>query len=441
MKGEIKMSKKEINRISILEKAVNFKMTNQEGADALGITKRQFRTVKSRYREEGAQGIVHKSRGKPSNRSISQELKTYAINVVKERYRDFGPTLAHEKLVEKHGIGFSVETLRQEMIKEGVWKLKTKKKMNTHPLRERRECEGELVQTDGSPHDWFEGRAPECDLLVYMDDATGKLLWLKFVESESTRSYFEATQEYLERHGRPLSFYVDKHSVFRVNTTKVCSASTKESNGETQFGRAMSELDIELIFANSAQAKGRVERANQTLQDRLVKEMRLLGINSMEEGNKYLPEFMEKFNKRFAVVPKDKLNVHRPILKEQNLGEILCFKETRVISKNLAIQYKNKMYQINLEPGYEYTMRRAKVTVIEKINGEIRVEYRGKRLDCSVIKVTKPAEVYSSKLVNKKVDEIKRKKGFQLQFNLGHSSPVDHDKMEIWETESYIQHN
>jgi len=417
MKGEIIMSKKEINRISILEEAINSKITNQEGADTLGVTKRQFRTLKSRYKKEGVKGIVHKSRGKPSNRRIPRELKECAVSIVREKYEDFGPTFAHEKLVENHGISFSVETLRQEMIKEGVWKPKKKKNNSIHPLRERRDGEGELVQVDGSPHAWFEDRAPKCDLLVYIDDATGKLLWLKFVKSESTISYFRATQEYLEIHGRPLSFYVDKHSVFRVNTTKVDSADTKDSNGETQFGRAMSELDIELIFANSAQAKGRVERANLTLQDRLVKEMRLLGISSTEEGDKYLPKFIEIFNRRFAVVPRSKMNVHRPILKEQNLNEILCFKETRVVSKNLTIQYKNKTYQVNLDPGYEYSMRRARVTVIEKMDGEIRVEYRGKKVDCSVIKITKPTKVYDSKTVNKKVDEIKKKKGFQLQFN------------------------
>lgn len=418
MKENTTMSKKEVNRISVLEKAVDFRITNQEGANTLGITKRQFRTLRSRYKKEGVKGIVHKSRGKPSNRRISQGLKDYAISIVKVKYEDFGPTLAHEKLVGNHGIDFSVETLRQEMIKEGIWKPKKKRRVSVHPLRERRANEGELIQADGSPHAWFEDRAPKCDLLVYIDDATGKLLWLRFVKSESTISYFRATQEYLEIHGRPLSFYVDKHSVFRVNTTKVDSASTKDSNGETQFGRAMRELDIELIFANSAQAKGRVERVNQTLQDRLVKEMRLLGISSMEEGNKYLPKFIEIFNKKFAVVPRSKMNVHRPILKEQNLEEILCFKETRVLSKNLTMQYKNKTYQLNLEPGYEYSMKRAKVTVKEKIDGEIRIGYGGKDLDCSVIKVTKPTKVYDSKTVNKKVDEIKKKKGFQLQFNL-----------------------
>jgi len=413
MKRDTQMSKKEIDRISVLEKAINFKITNQKGAEVLGITKRHFRRIKNKYKELGVEGLVHQSRGKPSNRAIPQAIKDHAIKVVKENYEDFGPTFAHEKLKEKHGIDFSIETLRKEMIKNGIWKTKKKKKMRIHQLRERRAREGELVQLDGSSHAWFEDRAEKCDLLVYIDDATGKLLWLKFVKSESTKSYFEATEEYLEIHGRPISFYVDKHSVFRVNTTKVDSASTKDSNGETQFSRALNELDIEPIFANSAQAKGRVERANQTLQDRLVKEMRLLGISSMKEGNKYLPKYIEIFNKKFAVEPLNKVNMHRPILKTQKLDEILCFKETRVLTKNLAMQYKNMTYQVNVNTGYEYTMRKARVDVLEKINGDIKIEYKGRELEYSVIKITKPAKIYDSKRVNKRVDEIIRQRNFK----------------------------
>ena len=406
MKEDILMSKKEINRISVLEDVLNFKITNKTGADILGITKRHFRRIKNRYKEKGVEGLVHQSRGKPSNRGVPQNLKDYAMLIVKEKYSDFGPTFAHEKLVENHGIEFSVETLRQEMIKKGEWKPKKKKRIRIHQLRERRAREGALVQLDGSPHDWFEDRGPRCDLLVYIDDATGKLLWLKFVKSESTKSYFEATREYLNKHGRPISLYVDKHSVFRVNTTRINSASTTDSNGETQFGRAMNELDIELIFASTAQAKGRVERANQTLQDRLVKEMRLLGISSIEEGNKYLLKYMRIFNRKFAVKARVKMNVHRSILKTQILDEILCFKNTRVLSKNLAIQYKNMTYQVNMGSGYEYTMRKARVEVLEKINGEIRIEYRGKNLNCSIIKITKPTRIYDAKTVNKRVDEV-----------------------------------
>lgn len=418
MKGEIRMSQKEIERIPILEKAILGEITNKKGAKEVGISERQFRRLKSRYRKEGAKGIIHRSRGRRSNRALSQGLKDYAIQIIKKEYFDFGPTLAHEKLVENYGIKLSIETLRKEMIKNGIWKAKRKKKSKIHLMRKRRDSEGELVQIDGSPYDWFEGRGPECDLLVYIDDATGKLLWLKFVRSESRESYFRATKEYLEIHGRPLAFYADKHSVFRVNTTRNNSASTTDSNGRTQFGRAMDELDIELIAANTPQAKGRVERVNQTLQDRLVKEMRLLKISSIEEGNEYLPKFIKKFNEKFGVKAKNRINAHRPVLKEQNLDEILCIKETRIVSKNLTIQYKNKTYQIDIKQGYEYTMRKAKVVVIEKMNGEIKLKYRGREIDYSVIKINKSTREYDTKMINKKVDKLKKKKGFQLQFKL-----------------------
>ena len=180
----------------------------------------------------------------------------------------------------------------------------------------------------------------------------------------------------------------------------------------------MNELDIELIAANTPQAKGRVERANKTLQDRLIKEMRLLGISSMKEGNNYLLKYMKIFNKRFSVDPRSNINAHRQVLKEQRLDEILCWKDTRVLSKNLTMQYKNKTYQLNLKPEYSYTMRRTKVNVIEKTDGSVLISYRGKVLNCSIIEIVKSTKVYSSKGINKKVDELQKKKGFQLQFNL-----------------------
>jgi hypothetical protein len=407
MKGQIIMSQKEVERISILDKAVNNLIKTTEGAKIIGVSDRHFRRLKNLFRISGVNMIAHKSRGKRSHNAISQQLKKVAMNIVREKYHDFGPTLAQEKLLENHEIKMSVETVRQEMIKEGIWTAKVKKRANIHQMRERRTQEGELVQIDGSPHRWFEHRASECDLLVFIDDATGKLLWLEFAESESTESYFKAVKNYLLLHGRPLSFYSDKHSVFRVNTTKVNSASINDDNGETQFGRAMKELEIEMIFANSPQAKGRVERSNQTLQDRLVKELRLLRISSIEEGNKYLPEFMMIFNRKFSVEPKDVTNAHRQLLESQKLDEILCIKNTRVLSKNLTAQYKQNTYQIDLDPRLEYTLRKAKIEVIEGLDGEIQLKYKNKNLRYSVIQTRPFSRMYDSKQVNKRVDEIK----------------------------------
>lgn len=418
MKETIIMSKKELNRVPILEKALKKLITNSAGAKIIGVSTRQFRRIKRRYKTRGVEGITHQSRGKKSNNIISENLKSYAMKIIQEKYYDFGPTLAGEKLMENHSITMSVETLRKEMIKSGVWKSKSKHKINLHQMRERRAQAGELVQIDGSPHDWFEGRAPECDLLVFIDDATGKLLWLEFAVSESTESYFKAVEGYLLIHGRPLSFYSDKHSVFRVNTSKVDSASTDDSNGDTQFGRAMRELDIEMIFANSPQAKGRVERVNKTLQDRLIKEMRLLNICSIEEANKYLPKFIKQFNNKFAVAPKSQIDAHRPLLNTHNLSEILCLKSNRVISKNLMVQYKNMTYKIQLETGYEYTLKRAKVEIIERLDGSVLIKYKNKQLNYSTINTNPESKVYDSKMVNKRVEEIKKKQGHILQFNL-----------------------
>lgn len=418
MEEHIKMSKKELNRIPIIEKVIQGLLTNKEGAKQIGVTERHFRRIKKTYKQKGAVGLKHKSRGKPSNREIEQEEKDKILDAVKERYLDFGPTLAHEKLLEEGLINFSVETLRTEMIKAGIWKPKKRKKARIHQPRERREQEGELVQVDGSPHAWFEDRADKCDLLVYIDDATGKLLWLEFAESETTEAYFKATEKYLKIHGKPISFYVDKHSVFRVNTTKVDSASVEDDNGLTQFGRAMKELSIELIYANTAQAKGRVERVNQTLQDRLVKELRLRNISTAEEGNKYLTKFLTEFNKRFAVKPRDEVNAHRPLLKRDKLEDILCFKETRVISKNLTIQYKNLTYRIKVDSGYEYTLRRARVMVIERLDGTITINYKNKNLEYSIISKRPKSQVIDSKVVNRRVKELKVKQGRTFQFNL-----------------------
>lgn len=215
-----------------------------------------------------------------------------------------------------------------------------------------------------------------------------------------------------------MSFYSDKHSVFRVNTTKVNSASVSDDNGETQFGRAMRELGIEMIFANSPQAKNRVERSNQTLQDRLVKELRLLGISSIEEGNKYLPKFIKIFNRKFSVEAKNNVNAHRQLLESQRLDEIVCIKNTRVLSKNLTAQYKQNTYQIKLEPRLEYTLRRARIDVLESLDGQIQLMYKKKVLNYTVIQTRPISRVYDSKQVNKRVDEIKEEQStiFNLNF-------------------------
>lgn len=265
--------------------------------------------------------------------------------MIYERYRDFGPTLAHEKLTEIHDLRLSRESVRRIMVAEGLWKPKRAKRAETHPMRERRACFGELVQIDGSDHDWFEGRGPRCTLLVYIDDATGQLLELWFVPEETFFGYCEASRHYFERYGKPVAFYSDKHSIFRVNQPRPLGL----SSGLTQFGRAMQELDIQILCANTPQAKGRIERANQTLQDRLVKELRLQGISDLPTANAFLPEFRQDFNRRFAVLPRSTHDAHRPLLPGENLDLILTHQETRTLSKNLTVQANNILYQIPVQ--------------------------------------------------------------------------------------------
>lgn len=415
MKEVITMSTKETERIGVFDRLIRKEIKQKHAAKLLHCSVRQIRRLIKRYKKDGAKGFVHILRGKEGNRKIAMETINAAVAIVQEKYHDFGPTLAHEKLTELHAVHFSRERLRQAMIAEGLWRAKERKIVRLHQLRERRDCLGELVQADGSPHDWFEGRSPSCTLLVFIDDATGKLLHLEFVKSESTAAYFSAVLHYLEKHGRPVTFYVDKHGVFRVNTTKGKSADTSDSNGLTQFGRAMEELAIGCIFAESAEAKGRVERVNQTLQDRLVKEMRLLGIATIEQGNAYLPTFIEQFNRKFAVVPKSPVNMHRPLLPNQNLDEILCLQYTRILSKQLTISYGSRIYQIQTERP-AYAMRHAPVTVREDMQGNVSIVYKGQSLAYTVLREQPKATIVDSKQLNDAVDRISRQLGIGITF-------------------------
>ena len=249
--------------------------------------------------------MVSKKRGVPPNRRLSEKTKRQAIDLIGAHYRDFGPTLASEKLAELHGLDLSTESTRQLMIEAAYWQPRKGAGIRVHPMRERRARLGELIQIDGSPHDWFEGRGERCTLLVFIDDATGRLMQLRFAPTETTLGYMRVLHDHILAHGLPVALYSDKHSIFRVN------AKDADTEAETQFSRAARELGIECIHAHSPQAKGRVERANQTLQDRLVKEMRLAGISGMDSANAWLPGFTADFNRRFAVTPRDSQDAHR----------------------------------------------------------------------------------------------------------------------------------
>lgn len=335
--GLIAMSERDLQRIEILSKVAAGRMTTVSAAHVLAVSERQVRRLLERMRTGGAASIRHKAIGRPSNNRISDGVRDYAVTLIRERYADFGPTLAAEKLAERDGLRVSRETVRGWMSEAGLW-LSRKQRRTFHQPRLRREAYGELVQIDGSEHRWFEDRGPPCSLLVFVDDATGRLMQLRFVRSESAFTYFEALELYLHRHGAPIAFYSDKHSVFRV-----AKKDAKGGQGMTQFGRALCELNIEILCANSSQAKGRVERMNRTLQDRLVKELRLCGIDSMEAGNAFLPDFMEDYNARFAVTPARSDDLHRPLnLAPDRLTEILCKREQRYVGSQLTFSFERQ---------------------------------------------------------------------------------------------------
>lgn len=398
----IAMNQKEILRLQVIEKIDCGVLGQSKASKLLKISCRQIRRLLKAYRRQGAKSLSSKKRGKPSNNRICEEIKRNILSITKEKYIDFGPTFLKEKLLENHNISVSKETLRKWLIAENIWIAKGRKKARIHQMRERRSCFGELIQIDGSPHDWFEGRGEKCCLLVFIDDATSKLVNMRFEETESTAGYFRAAKDYATKYGLPMAFYSDKHSIFRVNMPGC--------EGVTQFGRSAQELGIEIICANSPQAKGRVERANGILQDRLVKEMRLRGINDIKTANAYMPEFIEQYNNKFAVEPKSKADAHVKLSGNENLGLIFCFKNERVLSKNLELSYHNDLYQIKTEDK-GYRLRHAKVTVCEDLEGEVTIIYKGEKLEHQCHKKQKrSAKIIESKDLNHKIDSIVKRK-------------------------------
>ncbi len=404
MIGELTLSNREKDRIEVMERLIRKEIKNSDAARLLGISTRQIKRIKKKYRMEGIIALAHKNRGKTSNNKIPESKINQALDIIESNYPDFGPTFALEKLEKYHGINFSAETLRKAMITKKLWKSKSRRKAHVHQPRLRRSSEGELIQLDGSEHRWFEDRGPMCTLIAYIDDATSKLLHCEFAGSESLWAYFNSFNKVLLNFGKPVALYSDKHTVFNVNCTKNGSAGPGDSHNPTQFGRAMKELNIELINANSPQAKGRIERSFGTLQDRLVKEMRLKGISNIEQANIYLPEFLEEFNQKFSVKPANTDSAYRKLQANEDLNKILTIKETRILSKNLTCQHNNITYLIQTNQS-AYLLRKAKVVVSASQNGAVLITYKSKSLNYSIINKVEIRRPLSRKEVNQKVDE------------------------------------
>ena len=337
----ITMTMRELDRFKVIQDVADGKLKPWRAAERLGLTTRQIRRLVGRLREHGPQGLVWQRCAKPSNNRLDAVTADRALSIIRERYTDFGPTLACEKLAELHDVHLSKETVRSLMVKAGLWIPRKQRVPKIQQPRYRRACCSELIQIDGCDHHWFENRAPACTALVYVDDATSRLMQLRFVKSESTFTYFEATRGYLEKHGKPLALYSDKASVFRINNKNATGG-----DGYTQFGRAMHELNIQTVCANTSSAKGRVERAHLTLQDRLVKELRLRGISSVDAANDFADEFMTDYNRRFGKAPRHDFDVHRPLETDDDLTAFFTWREPRRVSKSLTVQYDKVLYLI-----------------------------------------------------------------------------------------------
>ena len=370
---KLRMSIKEADRLGIMRQIDKKNLTIKKASEQLGLSLRHCKRVRKRYLKEGPYGLISRKRGCPSNNKIPEEIRGKAIFLIKTQYSDFGPTLASEKLKERDGVQLSRETLRKWMIGERIWEAKRKKEKRVYQRRTRRSRFGELLQGDGSPHDWFEGRSEKCTLLQFVDDATSKTTAAKFVPSETTEGYIGLLEEQLKKYGRPLGLYVDRSSIFCVNKKEV-----QKSKAITRFGKVLRDLDIELICANSPQAKGRVERKNGVFQDRLIKEMRLQGINTIEKANAFLPIFLEEHNKRFGRDPANPEDAHRPLRKQDDLRKIFSRKDQRKLSKDLTFQYQGTLYMVNTDTPNR--LKYASIDILERENEDIEIEYKGKKL-------------------------------------------------------------
>jgi transposase InsO family protein len=392
----------EIERAEVIKAYANGEIKAGVAALRLQVGTRQVRRLKEIFAEAGLAGMVSARFGMPSNNRLAPGLAQKALQIVRTHYADFSPTFACEQLRDRHGLVLSKETLRRLMTEAGLWIPRSARRAALHQPRERRACLGELVQIDGSRHPWFEKRGAECTLLVYVDDATGRILQLHFAQSESTSSYFEATRRYVERLGTPRAFYADRAAVFR--------SAAANCRAPTQFQRALNELGIELICANSPQAKGRVERMNRTLQDRLVKELRMDGINSIEAANAWCDQFVERYNRLFSCAPRSELDLHLPLRPTDDLARILATRETRKLSVKLTVQHGDLRYLLKDAPEHRALIGQT-ITIHTYADGSVELRANGRVLSYAVLTLPRPSPPIDvdSKTLPNEMDKLELK--------------------------------
>lgn len=384
-----------MERHDIIQRFRTQELSLAETCAQCALSERQVYRLVATVKERGIEGLIHGNTGRASNRAITPQKKDRIEQLVRTSYPDFGPTFAAEKLHEDHALTISVETLRTLMIEWGLWKPKPRKGNNAHrEWRERRALFGELEQFDGSYHAWFEDRAPKCCLLASIDDATGRITGLLFTEWEGVFPSFTFWSEYLDTYGKPGAIYLDRHSTYKVNTKTLLD----DPEARSQFGRACSELGIALIYAYSPEAKGRVERLNKTLQDRLVKELRLRGISDRETANRYVrDEFIPAFNAKFAVVPREEGDAHRSVTTADTeaRARVLSIRAERIVMNDFTVRYKGRYFQLQ-KTSIRLVCRKEKVEVEEDARGRIRVYLRGAYLPVEELP-ERPAKVRDTK--------------------------------------------
>lgn len=368
----IAMSQKELKRLHVIHKVMEGTLTQVRATEIISLSERQIRRIVKRIKAEGDKGIQHRSRGKESNNRLPKKLVARVVQLYQEKYKGFGPTLTAEKLLELDKIELSKETVRTWLIDAGQWQ--KGRKVSTHrQWRERKDFLGEMLQLDGSHHDWFEGRRSKCVLMAYIDDATSRV-YGRFYKYEGTIPAMDSFKRYIRKYGIPMSVYMDKHTTYKSPAEPSIEDEINGTMPLSEFGRALTELGVKIIHAHSPQAKGRIERLFNTLQDRLVKEMTLRGINTIEEANKYLDTYLSAHNKRFAVKAKEQDNLHREIPTGVNLDKILCIRTTRTLRNDFTIAHNSKLYQI------DKGVRTKEVTVEERVNGSMLITFNDVRL-------------------------------------------------------------
>ncbi len=364
----ITMKRRELKQLHVIHKVMDKRLKQEEAGKLLGLSSRQIRRKVKRIRTEGDKGIIHRLRGKPSHNAKSEGFKQQVRQLYRDRYWDFGPTLASEKLFEINKVQISDETLRLWLLESGDWE-KSKKGRKYRKWRERKHHCGEMLQGDGSHHDWFEGRGSECVLMGYIDDATSRA-YGRFYEYEGTIPAMDSFKRYVKKYGIPQSVYMDNHSTYKSQAKLTVEEELEgKQNPLSQFERAVKEIGVWFIHAQSAPAKGRVERMFRTFQDRVIKEMRIAGISSIKEGNKFLEEYLPKYNKRFSVPAIEKADLHRRLTEDEDIDSKLCIKEERTLRNDYTVSYKTNLYQVLVR-----TIAK-KVTVEERISGRIVISY------------------------------------------------------------------